>query len=442
MKPRLAALFLLWLSLSSFNVPIKPDSVLEEVQEFTVDGIDVILRGNPHSPVVSAVLFIKGGSSALSAELPISTEYFAMSVAPSSGTENFSKAFLRRRMQALGTYITGEDTRDFSVLTLRCVRESFDTSWKYFSDVIANPTFDETEFQNFKRNVLLGIHSRMSRPDVYSRVKADSIFFAGHPYGRMLTQTDVDRQSIGLIRDHYHNIMVKSRLLLSVVGNISKEELTRKIESGEIADLPDGDYVETPLQVPPKSTSPNAFIAPFNRRLNTNYALAYYLVPNKNSPDYYAYVRLRNFFGGFVFSHIRVEHSLAYAPNVDDQEGKTSIGVITFETPFVDSAVRLIYEDVDFFQNNRIRSAAIQQGVGRWATGNFMRQETAQSQAVALGQAKIFTGDYRNAFISYDKLAQVTPEQLQAAANKYLRNFNWVVIGDTSSVSRELLESR
>lgn len=420
----------------------KDTDVIEDVQEFTVNGIDVILRGNPQSPVLSALLFVKGGSSALPNTMPISTEYFAMAVAPASGTEHFSKAFLRRRMQYLGTYIVGEDTRDYSVLTLRCVREALDTSWKYFSDVIANPTFDPVEFENFKRNVILGINSRQLRADVFSRVKADSIFFKGHPYGRMLTEEDVNRQSLDLVRQHYKNIMVRSRLLLTVVGNVSKAEITHLIERSDLSKLPQGSYVDQQLPFPAKSQSPGTYLTPFNRKLATNYALAYYLIPSRDDPDYYAYTRLRNFFGGFVFSHIRVEHSLAYAPNVDDQEGKTSIGIISFETPYVDSAVRLVYEDVDFFQNNLIRASAIKSGVGRWTTSNYIRQETAQSQAVALGQAKIMTGDVRNAFLSYDKLATVTPEQLRDAAVKYLRNFNWVVVGDVSNVSKELLESR
>ena len=415
--------------------------VTEQVQEFNVEGIDVILRGNPHSAVMSALMFVKGGSSALSLDEPISTEYFAMAVAPASGTKNFSKGFLRRRMQYLGTFIIGEDTRDYSVMTLRSVRESFDTSWKYFTDVIANPAFDPVEYENFKRNVKLGINSRHQRPDIFSRVKADSIFFQGHPYGRMLNEEDVDRQTLENVEQHYRDIMVRSRMLLVVVGNISKAEMTRMIRNSPLAKLPQGNYVDKPLPIPAKSQSPGVYVSSLGRKLNTNYALAYYLIPNRNDPDYYAYVRLRNFFGGFVFSHIRVEHSLAYAPNVDDQEGKTSIGLITFETPYVDSAVQLIYDDVDFFQNNLIRASAIKSGVGRWTTGNYMEQETSQSQAVALGQAKLLTGDVSNAFLDYSKLESVTPQELVDVGNKYLRNFNWVIVGD-GQINKRLLEAR
>ena len=231
-------------------------------------------------------------------------------------------------------------------------------------------------------------------------------------------------------------------MLLVVVGNISKSELERMIRNSVLAKLPEGNYVDRPLPIPAKSQSPSAYLTSIGRKLNTNYALAYFLIPNRNDPDYYAYNRLRNFFGGFIFSHIRVEHSLAYAPNIDDQEGKTSIGLITFETPYVDSAVRVIYADVDFFQNNIIRATAIKSGVGRWTTGNYMKQETSQSQAVALGQAKLLTGDVSNAFLDYSKLASVTPQELVDVANKYLRNFNWVIVGDTSSVNKRLLESR
>jgi hypothetical protein len=52
------------------------------------------------------------------------------------------------------------------------------------------------------------------------------------------------------------------------------------------------------------------------------------------------------------------------------------------------------------------------------------------------------TGDWHNAFFSYEKLSQVTPEQLNRAAVRYLRNFNWFVVGDTSGIDRQLLMSR
>ena len=46
-----------------------------------------------------------------------------------------------------------------------------------------------------------------------------------------------------------HSLMVKSRFLLSVVGNISREELTQKIKA-TIGNLPEGAFQAPPVQPP------------------------------------------------------------------------------------------------------------------------------------------------------------------------------------------------
>ncbi len=416
-------------------------SVVSNVQEFDVDGIHVIMRQSTAAPVVSAVLFIKGGEVAAPPEDPISTEYFTLNIVVASGNQDLSKDYFQRKMVRMGTSIRGDAGNDYSAISMECTRENFDTSWAYFTGLMLHPAFDQVEFNNFKRSVLIGIAGRDNDPDVYSTFEADSIYYAGHPYGRVLSAEDVNRESIPLLQRRFSQLMVKSRFLLSVVGNISRESLTKKIEE-TIAKLPEGSYTPVTVGPPAKAFSPGCYLIPFGRPLPTHYIVGYYLVPSKGDSDYYAYLRLRNFFGGFVFNHIRVEHNLAYAPNVDDRNGETSVGIITLQTPYVDSAIKLIYRDVDFFQQNQIRPSAIREGVAGWATRNYMNVETTQSQAVYLGQAELTTGDWHNAFFDYDKLASVTPEQLQAAAVKYLRNFNWFVIGDTSGIDRALLSSR
>jgi zinc protease len=442
--------YLLWAAISilltvsacsSSNSSTYNSNVVSDVQEFDVSGIHVIMRQSTSAPVVSVILFIRGGESAAPQDEPVSTEYFTMNIVAASGSQRIDKAHFRRKMVSMGTGISGQDGRDYSALSMECTRENFDTSWAYFTDVMLRPAFDQTEFDNFKKNVMLGVNSRNTDADVYSKIAADSIYFAGHPYGRMLTREDVEQQSIPLLQKRFSELMVKSRLLLSVVGNISREELTEKINAS-IASLPEGSYTPVTITPPAKAFSPGAYFPPFNRKLPTDYIVGYYLIPSKGDSDYYPYLRLRNFFGGFVFNHIRVERNLAYAPNVDDRDGRTSVGMITVQTPYVDSAIKIIYNDVDFFQQNQIRESAIREGVAGWATRNYLNSETTADQAVSLGQAVLTTGDWHNAFINYDKLASVTPAQLQRVANKYLRNFNWVIVGDTTGIDKALLESR
>ena len=416
-------------------------SVVSDVQEFDIDGIPVLLRTSTAAPVVSAILFIKGGSTALRPDQPISLEKYALNVASSSGSQRIGKSWFRRKMVSMGSGISGDDGRDFSAISLRCTRENFDTSWAYFTDIMMRPAFDPVEFENLRKAILLGLASRNSDPDTYSNVIADSIYFQGHPYGREMDAADVQRPTLDMMAAHFKSIMIKSRFLLTVVGNITRPELEQKVHE-TIGKLPVGSFTPPEFGPPAQAFHPSATFPKYDRALPTDYILGYYLIPSMGDSDYYPYIRLRNFFGGFVFNHIRVQNNLAYAPNVDDREGKTSIGVISVQSPYVDSVIKLIDNDVDFFQQNTIRESAIKEGVGRWTTNNYMKAETTSSQAALLGRAMLYTGDWRNAFVSYSKLASVTPMQLVHAARTYLRNFNWVVVGDTTHIDKQLLLSK
>src|SRR5690348_1276324 len=67
------------------------DPAITDVQEFTVDGISVLLRESKEAPTVTAIMYINGGTSVMSENELASSEYFAMKLIPESGTELTSK---------------------------------------------------------------------------------------------------------------------------------------------------------------------------------------------------------------------------------------------------------------------------------------------------------------------------------------------------------------
>jgi zinc protease len=342
----------------------------------------------------------------------------------------------------MGSGIGGSDGRDFSVFTMRTLREHFDTTWKYFIDKILYPTIDSIEFVNLKRNALVGLTGGRTNPDQYARLIADSVYFLGHPYGIRLTREAVERTDRESILSHFKRSMVRARMLLVVVGNISRTELEKKLERSGIETLPMGEYSEPVIPIPPRSQTPSAVFPPYDRKLPTKYVRGYFRIPSPGHPDYYPYLRLSRFFGGFLFQHLRVQTNLSYAPDLNEVESREAYGIISFETSLVDSAVRMVHRDIDFFQKNTLLESAIRGGVNRYTTSTLMKQESTVEIASALGRAQIMTGSWRNAFFNYDRLATVKPEDIQRVANTYLRNITWVVIGDTRDVSKDLLESR
>jgi predicted Zn-dependent peptidase len=439
-------LFLVALGLSSAPMTSRADDSddpsINDVQEFSIDGLSVLLRESKEAPTVSAILYINGGTSVMSASELASSEYFAMKLIPESGTELTSKSYFRRKMQRIGAGIGASDGRDYSAISMRSTKETFDTTWKFFSEMIVHPAVDRKEFDNLQRNALLSIQSGRNNPDALTKIVIDSIYFEGHPYGKRMTKENISAQTPENILRYYKSLMVKSRLLLVVVGSISRSELEKKLRASGITSLPQGNFVLPAIPPPAKAFSPGAYFPAIDRKLPTNYVLCYHRIPSKGDSDYYAYVRVRNFMGGFLFQHLRVQTNLAYAPNNDDLDWRDAVETISFQTPYVDSAIKIFYKDVDFFQNNMILESAIKSGVPKWAVSSYMKQETTIEQAGQIGQAQLQTGSWRNAFISFDKLANVTPEQILHVARTYYKNFNWCVVGNTEGIDKKLLESR
>src|SRR6476661_9632206 len=75
------------------------------VQEFEVDGLKVLLKQSSESPVVSAILYIRGGSSVMPLAKPLTVESFALNVNAASGTRSTPKAIYRQKMLRMGSGI-------------------------------------------------------------------------------------------------------------------------------------------------------------------------------------------------------------------------------------------------------------------------------------------------------------------------------------------------
>ncbi|HVK38534.1 MAG TPA: pitrilysin family protein [Candidatus Kapabacteria bacterium] len=415
------------------------------VKEFTVGGIDVILRPTGKANhVIAAKLFIRGAVTALPEGASPALEELALALPPMSGPKGMTKVEYRRTIDRMVTGIIPGAGRDFSTMTLRCIDEKFNESWDLFTGVIMRPQFDAVELRNAVEAQLLSVRNRYSSPGAYAAYLADSAFFAGHPYGRFDTEADIKRITPKMLEEHYRRLFVKSRLLLVVVGNVDSADLHRKV-AASFAKLPMGSYVEQPLPVPPAASEPRVIVrAPVGNRdeVPTNYIIARFMAPNRDDSLYYPMMRLAVFLSGSLFREVRMERNLSYAPDADANFGKTSFGEISMQTTLPDSAWRVTMEQVDFFRRYVIADQYITSGLSAWITNTYMREQTNESQANELGVAQLYTGSWTNAFRTIEAIQKMTPEQLNEAAQRYLRNMTVVIVGDPSRITpAEYLEA-
>jgi len=75
---------------------------------------------------------------------------------------------------------------------------------------------------------------------------------------------------------------------------------------------------------------------------------------------------------------------------------------------------------------------------GHFLTLYYIDQQTNAAQAAELAKYELIGGGWRNAFQFLDKIREVKPKEVQAAANKYMKNIRFVVIGNPTAINKEI----
>ncbi len=412
-------------------------TIPDDIEEFEVDGLKVILRKTGSSfRTIFARLTIRGGLPALPDGVSPAFEQMALDVPRFSGPQSMDRAAFQREVDRLHIGLGASAERDYSSLWVRSVDETFDRAWEIFSGTIMNPSFDPVTMENIRERAITGVRNRRVSPEAYANYLADSIFFQGHPYGRVTEEKDYKAITRESLAAYHKSLFQKSRLFLVVVGNVTREEITEKIR-GSLGTLPKGSYEDPEVPIPEQASEHIVHITtPYGRRdVPTNYLVVRHLAPGHNDELFYPMDRLRAFVGGMLFRRIRIERNLSYAPGAAIHSHRIGFGDISISTVLPDSAWRVTRDMIlTFFRDYIIDESNLTDIPATWYTSQYMGMQTAQSQAEELSAAYFFKGDWREAYSSLEDYLKVTPEQLNAAAQKYYDNFTIVIVGNPATI--------
>lgn len=404
---------------------------------FTVDGIPVILRRNTSNNVVVANVYLLGGvREATSATAGI--EPFLLSVSE-RGTLHYPKAELRRKTSLLGFDIVVAPSVDWTLFGARTTTAILDSTWAIFADRLMYPAIQPAEVDLVRAQLLSAVQQERDDPDELASDLADSVTFIGHPYSVPVTGTAASIQSItpAALRAFQQSQIVRSRMLIVIVGDVTRSHLESLIRQ-TFAKLPAGSYKWTlppPVPVTPSSS------AVVQRDLPTNYLLGYYAGPLASSQDYTALRVATTVLTGQMFAEIRGRQNLTYDVHAPFLERAASAAGLYVTTVSPDTTLKLMHFFVNQLQHELVTNDGLKRLELQFITQYFLDNETDASQADFLARAQLYRGDYRYADAFVADLKSVTPEAVQAAARKYMRNMHWAYVGDPSKVDRRLLES-
>lgn len=401
---------------------------------FDVEGIRVILRQTDNN-IVAANLYLLGGARQLTSQ-NAGIELMLLD-ASERGTRSYSKESLRRKMSRLGTDVVIDAEKDWTMFGIRSTTEVFDSTWSIFADRLMHPLLQPAEVDIVRGQFLSAISQRRDDPDALARYLADSIAFAGHAYAVPVggTQGSVSQLTAGALRDYQRGQIVKSRMLLVVVGDVERSKLESLIRRS-LAQLPAGAYRWTLPAAAPRGSTMVVFE---QRPLPTNYVVGYYAGPLANERDLQALRIATAVLTGRMFADIRTRRNLTYDVHAPFVENAAALGGLYVTTVSPRVTVGLMREHVTELQRELIDADGLKRLSAQFVTEYLLDNETNAAQADFLARAELFRGDYRVAERFVDELRDVTPQEVRAAAQKYMRGIRFAYVGDSTQVDRRLL---
>ncbi len=404
--------------------------------KFAVGGLAVILRHNPANDVVVANLYLLGGARQLTA--PTAGIEAMLLAASERGTRRFPGAAARQRTARLGSTIGIEAGHDWSAIGMRAIGATLDSTWAVFADRIMAPTLASREVDLIRDQLLTVARERLTSPDDAATHLADSLLYVNHP--NALAATGTPESIVGLtaeqLKQYHTQHFVTSRMLLVIVGNVDRAHVERLVRT-TLATMPKGSYRWTP---PPPPLASGKAVVVDNRALPTNYLLGYVAGPAATDADYTALRVATAILSGRLFTEVRSRRNLSYAVESPFLERAHAAAGLYVTTVDPNQVLRIMRQELTTLQNETVDPEGLKRLELQFITEYYLKNETNADQANALARAELYKGDYREANRFKEALHRVTPEDVRRVARKYLKDFRFAYVGDSSRLDRSLMQ--
>lgn len=398
----------------------------QEVQSFEVNGLKVIFKQNTSNDIVSANMYFKGGVTNLT-EKQAGLEAITLDVS-SKATKNYPKDKLNAALERMNSQINSSSNDDFSSVSLLCVKQNFDESWKIFTDVILNPSFNEEDLNLEREKLISAVKQVNDNPDALLQKEVSHEFYVDHPYSIEVNGTEETLSSFttGDLKAYHSGMLETSRMLLVVVGNTTLSDL-KSMVNNSFGSIKKGSYV---TKMPPEVEMSEPSLKVVYRELPTNYIQGTYSAPERGTDEGYTMLIASSILRDRVFEEVRTKRSLSYAPAAFYRASFSNYGAIYVTAVNPDTTIKVMINELQKMKDEPISEKELTNKIRQFLTGYYMGNETNQSQANGLAFYELAGIGYKQAVKFIDNVNKVTAADIQKAAQKYMKNLQFVLIGN------------
>jgi len=399
---------------------------------YMAGGVQVIQRPNYANDVVAVHLYLLGGTRQLT---PATQGIEALLLRASEyGTTNYPGGATREAWGRTGSEIIIDPSEDWTVYGFMGLRQDFDSSWNVWADRLMHPTLSTSAVSLVRGRMISALRRSRDDPDAYVSMLADSVTFAGSPYGLQPAGTEQTLAALdsAALSAYARAQMVTSRMLLVVVGSVDRAAVTAAV-TRTLATLPHGTYVWSLPAAPRRMQTSVTFV---QRPLQTNYILGLFEGPPASEADLQAFRVATAFLSSRISGAVREERGLSYAAGAPFTELGVSTGGIYVTTTQPGRVLPLIKAQIDSVRQIPVDLLGFNYFTDQFIMDYYGDNMTDEAQADFLARAQLYRGDYHKATDAMNDVRSVSLPRMRAAADRYFRDIHFVYLGDSTRVDR------
>ena len=418
--------------LAAFILPVLAQN--KPAYEMKVNGVKVVVQPSGNE-IVEVLTVFKGGVQNYPAD-KAGIENLAITALTECGTKNDSKNSFKDKLDKVSADISGTAGMDYSSLTLNCIKSDLDQVWPLYVDALTVPLFDSSEFNRIKQDAINRLKSQASRPDFAISKYARETAFKGKDYAKSPTgeEETVTALTAPETKSYYSSILTRSRLLIVVVAELDRSAIEKMVKT-LTENIPEGSPVKLNRYsyVPAKNTFTDQ-----KKALATNYIQGITSGPQPGSADYNAFSIAMNIFYDRQFLEVRTNNGLSYAPQTRFNGGLSPYSQIMVSTTSPDKYIGVMDQLLAKTHADGFTTEEVKNSKTTYVTAFYYRMETNAAQAASFASNEILFDDWKRALRINEDLKKVSPEEVNKAFNKYIKDITWVYQGDTSKVTSSL----
>ena len=208
------------------------------IQEVTSPGgIKAWLVESHVNPLIAIRFAFFGGASQDAPEKD-GQAYFVTSMMDEGAGDLDATAF-QERVQSLAMRMDFDASRDVMLGSIQTLSKNKDEVFDLARLAMAEPRFEESALARVKAQILAGLKYDENDPSTVASLAWHRLAFKDHPYGRPVkgTEKSVAAMTTDDLHDYVRGVFARDKLVVSVVGDITPEELGPALDT-LFGDLP------------------------------------------------------------------------------------------------------------------------------------------------------------------------------------------------------------